>query len=210
MAPAAPGNFAIRFVEGVDGTVLASVPLRVIQARASLEVPETAMAGSPVTVRYTPAQAGSGSFITAVAPDAEPGAYTSDIKVDGGEGSLRPPGTPGRLELRFVLGGPGGGEVIARRPISLTQAVATLAASDVVAAGEAVTIRYNRPARGWGFRHHRRARRRGRTPQRLVRRRRRGGHDHRARHARHLRDPLRLGGAGDEHPIIARRTLTMR
>lgn len=72
MAPAAPGNFAIRFVEGVDGTVLASVPLRVIQARASLEAPETAMAGSPIAVRYTPAQAGSGSFITAVAPDAEP------------------------------------------------------------------------------------------------------------------------------------------
>lgn len=145
MAPTAPGTYEIRFVEGVDGTVLASRPLRVTEARASLEAPETAMAGSPVTVRYTPAQAGSGSFITAVAPDAEPGAYTSYINVDGGEGSLRLPGTPGRLELRFVLAGPGGAEVIARRPITLTPAVATLAAPDAVAAGEAVTIRYTGP-----------------------------------------------------------------
>ena len=145
MAPTAPGQYEIRFVEGVDGTVLASRPLRVTEARASLDAPDTAMAGSPITVRYTPAQAGSGSFITAVAPDAEPGAYTTYVNVDGGEGSLRLPGTPGRLELRFVLAGPGGAEVIARRPIMLSPATATLAAPDSVAAGSAVAIRYTGP-----------------------------------------------------------------
>ncbi|MBB5689196.1 Ca-activated chloride channel family protein [Roseomonas alkaliterrae] len=145
MAPIAPGRYEIRFVEGVDGTVLASRPLRVTAARATLEAPETAMAGSHVTVRHTPAQAGSGSFVTAVPPDAEAGHYITYFYADGGEGNLRLPGTPGRLELRFVLAGPGGAAVIARRPITLTPATATLNAPEAVAASEAVTIRYTGP-----------------------------------------------------------------
>ena len=150
-APGAPGSYEIRFVEGVDGTVLARAPLRVVEARATIDAPATAMAGSQITVRYTPAQAASGSFIAVVPPSAEAGDYIGGayVTVDGGEGTLRLPGTPGALELRFVLTAPGGAQVIARRPIQLTPAVATLDAPGEAAAGARITVRYTGP-RGSG------------------------------------------------------------
>ncbi|MBR0661057.1 VWA domain-containing protein [Neoroseomonas oryzicola] len=146
-APAAPGTYEIRFVEGVDGTVLARAPLRVTEARATIEAPATAMAGSHVSLRYAPGQAADGSFIAVVPPSAEPGAYIGGayVNIDGGEGRLRLPAAPGAYEVRFVLTAPGGASVIARRPITLTTPVATLDAPATAAPGTPVAIRYGGP-----------------------------------------------------------------
>lgn len=148
-APGAPGDYEIRFVEGVDGTVLARAPLRVTEARATIEAPTTAMAGSSIALRYTPGEAADGSFIAVVPPEAEATAYVAYINIDGGEGLLRLPGTPGRYELRFVLNAPGGAQVIARRPIALSPAAATLEAPASAAPGAPVAIRFTGP-RGSG------------------------------------------------------------
>lgn len=150
-APAATGAYEIRFVEGVDGTVLASIPLRVTEAQASLEAPESAMAGSTVTVRHTPATAPSGSFVAVVPPGAAPGAYIGSayFSIDGGQGVLHLPGTPGAYEVRFVLMAAGSESVVARRPIALTAPQATLEAPDTVAPGATLAVRYTGP-RGSG------------------------------------------------------------
>ncbi len=146
-APGAPGSYEIRFVEGVDGTVLARAPLRVTEARASIEGAASAMAGSLLPIRYAPGQAADGSFVAVVPPSAEPAAYigTAYVNIDGGEARLHLPGTPGTYELRYVLVASGVANVIARRPVTLTPPSATLDAPQAAAPGSQVAIRFAGP-----------------------------------------------------------------
>jgi Ca-activated chloride channel family protein len=150
-APAAPGAFEIRFVEGVDGTVLASRPLTVTPATATLAGPEAGMAGSPVTIRFTPAQAPQGSFIAIVAPEGDASAYIqgSWAYAEGEEVVIQFPATAGAYELRYVLVAPGSSEVLVRRPITATPAAATLEAPGTAAAGATITVGFTGP-RGSG------------------------------------------------------------
>jgi Ca-activated chloride channel family protein len=149
-APGTVGDYEIRFVEGMDGTVLASIPLRVTEARATLDAPAEAMAGSMVPVGYTPTVAASGSFISIAAPDAGPADYISYAFIaEEGSARLRAPGTAGRYEIRYVLDAPGGQQVLARQIITLTPASATLTAPDTAQRGEALTVRFTGP-RGAG------------------------------------------------------------
>jgi Ca-activated chloride channel family protein len=147
-APAAPGEYEIRFVEGADGTVLASIPLRVTEARATLDAPAEAMAGSMVTVGYAPTTAPPGSFVAIVRQGAEDSAYVSgawaEIEADG-RTTLRAPGTAGAHEVRYVLVAPGGAQVLLRRPLVLAEATATLTAPDAAARGERITVRVTGP-----------------------------------------------------------------
>jgi Ca-activated chloride channel family protein len=145
-APGAAGAYEIRFVEGVDGTVLASVPLRVTEARATLDAPAEAMAGSMVPVGYTPTVAPDGSFVAIVAPEAAAGDWLSFAYVaEEGSARLHAPGTAGRYEIRYVLNAPGGAQVLARQPLTLTPAAATLTAPDTAQRGEALTVRFTGP-----------------------------------------------------------------
>ncbi|WPB83944.1 vWA domain-containing protein [Sediminicoccus rosea] len=150
-APAAPGAYEIRFVEGVDGTPLAARPIAVTAAAATLVGPDGGMAGSPVAIRFTPDRAPQGSFIAITAPDAEASAYVqgSWAYADGGEVTIQLPPAAGTYELRYVLVAPGDAEVVARRPITATPPMATLDAPGAVAAGARVTVRFSGP-RGIG------------------------------------------------------------
>lgn len=150
-APALPGAYEIRFVEGVDGTPLATRPITVTAAAATLVGPDAGMAGSPVAIRFTPAESPQGSFVAIIAPDAEASAYVqgSWAYADGGEVTIQLPPAAGTYELRFVLVAPGSAEVIARRPITATPPVATLDAPGAAATGARVTVRFTGP-RGSG------------------------------------------------------------
>jgi Ca-activated chloride channel family protein len=150
-APAVPGAYEIRFVEGVDGTPLATRPLRVTPATATLAGPESGMAGSPVTIRFTPAQAPEGSFIAIIAPEAEASAYIqgSWAYVEGEAVAMHLPTTAGTYEVRYVLVASGSAEVIARRPITATPPAASLDAPQAASAGAGVIVRFTGP-RGSG------------------------------------------------------------
>ena len=146
-APGTTGPHEIRFVEGIDGTVLATRPLTVTAASATLQGPESGMAGSPVTIRYAPAQAAQGSFVAIVPPGADAAHYIQNAwaYVDGGEATINLPPTAGTYELRYVLVAPGGAQVLLRRPITATPATATLEAPATAAAGAAVTVAFTGP-----------------------------------------------------------------
>lgn len=151
-APGAPGDYEIRFIEGADGTVLVSAALRVTEARATVDAPAEAMAGSWVPVGFTPTVAAQGSFLSIAAPDSEPSAYLAWAFVtEEGRVVLHAPGNPGRYEVRYVLHAPGGDQVLARQPIALAPAVATLTAPDEARAGEALTVRFTGPRGGGDF-----------------------------------------------------------
>lgn len=147
-APAAPGAYEIRFIEGVDTTQLAMRPLRVTPAVATLTAPASIMAGSPITIGFAPAQAPPNSFISIVRPDAPPDGYISgswDNVADTGEVAIAAPPEAGAYEVRYVLAGSGGSEIIARRPLTVTPAAATLDAPATGAPGASITIRFTGP-----------------------------------------------------------------
>lgn len=143
-APGVPGAYEIRFVEGIDGTPLATRPLTVTAAAATLQGPESGMAGSPVTIRYAPAQAPQGSFVAIVPPGAGADDYIQNAwaYADGGEAAIHLPPTAGSYELRYVLVAPGGAQVLLRRPITATPPAATLEAPASAAAGSPVTVAF--------------------------------------------------------------------
>lgn len=146
-APAAPGAYEIRFIEGVDGTPLATRALTVTAATATMEAPEAGMAGSPITIRFTPAEAPQGSFLAIVAADAEASSYLQGSwdYAEGGQVTIHMPAAAGPYELRYVLVAPGSNEVLARRPITATAPAASLDAPGSAAAGSKIAIRFTGP-----------------------------------------------------------------
>jgi Ca-activated chloride channel family protein len=146
-APATPGRYEIRFVEGVDGTVLTTRPLNVTAATATISGPDSGMSGSPVTIAFSPANAPQGSFISIIQPATDASAYIhgSWANVDGETVTIQLPVTPGTYEMRYVLVAPGKAEVLARRPIIATPPVGSLDAPDVAAVGASISVRFTGP-----------------------------------------------------------------
>jgi Ca-activated chloride channel family protein len=146
-APATPGRYEIRFVEGVDGTVLTTRPLNVTAATATISGPDSGMSGSPVTIAFSPAQAPQGSFISIIQPGTDASAYIhgSWANVDGETVTIQLPVTPGTYEMRYVLVAPGKAEILARRPIIATPPVGSLDAPDVAAVGASISVRFTGP-----------------------------------------------------------------
>lgn len=151
-APTAPDAYEIRFTEGVEQTYLATRPLRVTAASATLDAPDVAMAGSPITIRFTPPQTTPDSFIAIVPAAAEASAYiinSWDSGANAAEVTIQVPSAAGAYEVRYVLAGPGGAQIVSRRPLTATPAVATLEAPDTAAVCASVTVRVTGP-RGRG------------------------------------------------------------
>ncbi len=150
-APGTPGRYEIRLVEGVDGTVLVTRPLHVTATTATISGPASGMAGSPVTIVFSPAQAPQGSFISIVLPDAEASAYINGSweSIEGEKATMHLPATPGTYEMRYVLAAPGNAAVLARQTIIVTPPVASLNAPDVAMTGATISVQFTGP-RGRG------------------------------------------------------------
>jgi Ca-activated chloride channel family protein len=149
--PATPGRYELRFIEGVDNTILATRPINITAATATLRGPDTGMAGSAVTIEFTPADAAKGSFISIIAPGADADAYIhgSWENAEGGNVTIHLPPAAGTYELRYVLVAAGASSVIARQSIIATRPVASLDAPATAGIGATVPVRFTGP-RGRG------------------------------------------------------------
>jgi len=145
--PLEPGEYELRFVQN-NKKVLARRPITVTAALATISGPETAGAGEEVTVEFTGPPAGSGDWITVVAPDAADNKYNDyHYTRNGSPGTIRMPLEPGEYELRFVQGNK---KILARQKITVTEVTATLSAKDTAIAGETVSVAFTGPAPGQG------------------------------------------------------------
>jgi len=144
--PVEPGDYEVSYMLGRPLRKLATAPITATPATATLTAPDTAIAGETVTVEFTGPPAGPSDWITVVAPDAEDNKYNDyHYTTRGGPAKIRMPLEPGAYELRFVQGGK---SVIARRPITVTAAVATLDAPEKAGAGESVKVAFTGPPGG--------------------------------------------------------------
>lgn len=145
--PLEAGEYEIRFVQG-NTKVLARKSITVTAALATISGPETAVAGEEVQVEFTGPEAASGDWITVTAPDAPANKYNSyHYTRQGSPATIRMPLEPGEYELRFVQGNK---KVIARQPITVTAATATLSAKDTAIAGETISVEFTGPAAASG------------------------------------------------------------
>ena len=142
--PVDPGDYVIRYMLGRPIRDLAAADITVTAASATLSAQDEAIAGEQVSVEFTGPPAGSGDWITVVSPDAQERAFTNyHYTKQGSPAELRMPLEAGDYELRFVQNNK---KVLARKPIRVVAAVATLSGPQTATGGEQVQVEFTGPA----------------------------------------------------------------
>jgi Ca-activated chloride channel family protein len=143
--PLAPGDYEFRYVLNTDRKVLARAPITLTDITASLEGPESAGAGSELSVTWT----GPGydrDYVTIAPAGADDGSYLGYAYArNGNPARFQAPTEPGDYELRYVANS-NGDDVIARRPISIVAVTASVSAPTSVPAGSPVSVEWSGPA----------------------------------------------------------------
>lgn len=123
-APGEAGRFQVRYVlEAADGRrVLASEPISVTAASATLRFPEAVETGTEFKVEWTGPGA-SGDYVDLVpaghgSPDGEIDYFYVDGEAEK-SGTLTAPGEAGDFEVRYVLDAPDGRRVLASVPLAV-------------------------------------------------------------------------------------------
>ncbi len=147
--PAVPGDYEVRYIlangytlyPGMQQVVQTVAPIRVVDVAASIAGPASAVGGATIDVQWTgPADEKKDDFISVVTPGAEKPNPDSRTNVFARGGvmqeriPIRVPAIEGEYELVYFL--QPGTRVLARTPISITRAAATVDAPETVRAGE--------------------------------------------------------------------------
>jgi len=137
-------NYEVRYVEGQDGATLASDPVEVRPVSASVEGPESAVAGSEVEVEWS-GPTFEGCYVTIIEKEAGDETYGKYFYTGRSESPtmLRTVETPGPAEIRFITAE---GKVLARDTIQLEAPTVELTeVPEKVAAGEAFRVKWDGP-----------------------------------------------------------------
>lgn len=141
--PGVPGNYELRYVVASDVQVIAASPLTAIPTSATLVAPDTVPAGSRITVQWTGPNNAS-DYIALAEPGQSGNQYRAFVYVDdSGSLTMGAPGIPGDYELRYILAADA--QVIAAHAFKVTPVTASLEASDSVAPGGSVTVKWSGP-----------------------------------------------------------------
>ena len=141
-APLEAGAYELRYVQA-GKKVIARKPISVEAVGASMSSPETAMAGTRHDISWT-GPGGDRDWITVTAPSARDNAYTDYAYMrEGNPVTILMPLEAGDYEVRYVQNGK---KVIARNPIRITAAEASLDAPATVQAGSKVNVGWTGPA----------------------------------------------------------------
>ncbi len=147
-APLEPGSYEVRYVQqGTSGQangsafrVLASAPITIGAAAATLAAPDNASTGQTISIEWTgPDQ--SRDYITIALSDAPDRAYTNYAYTKQGSPlTLKTPVEPGDYEIRYVQAS---NKALARIPITISAANIKINAPDTAQAGETISVDWN-------------------------------------------------------------------
>lgn len=147
-APGQPGTYDLRYVwQGPDGRhVLTSIALDVRDSDVAIIAPAGVVAGSTMTVEW------KGPATDTDYLDIVPAGYTDTsgelsyaYTAGGNPATMKAPGDAGSYELRYVLQGPDGRRVLTSVPLTVTEAVASLAFPPEVSGGTQITVFWKGP-----------------------------------------------------------------
>lgn len=145
--PLEAGDYELRFVQG-NKKVIARQAITVTAASATLSAKDSAIAGETVSVDFTGPTPASGDWVTVTTPDAPENKFTSyHYTKSGSPADIRMPLDAGEYEFRFVQANK---KVLARKPISVRAAIATLDGPDSAKVKELVSVAFTGPPPGSG------------------------------------------------------------
>lgn len=130
-------------VTGQASTVTLELPE--ITYQATLDAVDTTPIGSTIDVTWD-AEIGENDYVTVVTPDTDTRTYRNYTYISKGNPlPLTMPLVPGAYELRYIRSGGGMQDVIATRPISVTDLTVSLDAADEVGAGAVLDVTWDGP-----------------------------------------------------------------
>ncbi len=140
--PITPGTYEIRYIVNQDAVIGATRTIEVTPVTATVAAPETALAGSKVTVDWTGPDY-KNDYVTISKPDdAKYEAYTYTNQ--GSPLQVQAPAEPGTYEIRyFAQGRPD--TILARIPLEVLPVTATLKANGTVAPGGNLAVEWEGP-----------------------------------------------------------------
>ncbi|MCR8723564.1 VWA domain-containing protein [Frigidibacter sp. ROC022] len=143
--PLTPGTYELRYVaQGRPDKVLASRPISVVEVGATLEAPETVIAGSEVKIAWT-GPGNRNDFVSVASPGEDPNKYENYAYTrNGSPAKVTMPLTPGTYELRYVAQGRPD-KVLASRKIEVVAAEVSLSAPTEAVAGETIQVTWSGP-----------------------------------------------------------------
>lgn len=154
MTPAAPGEYEIRYVmnasyskrDSMRYAVQAAIPIVVTDVAASVAGPQHAVGGSTIDVQWQGPADGWQDDVLSIVPRGS-GAFNRDswakVARDGSANNpaaIRVPAVAGDYDIAYVL--VPGERIIARAPLTVTRARASIEAPDRVVAGRDFEVRY--------------------------------------------------------------------
>ena len=140
-APEQPGDYLLVFTHG--GEVVASQPLRVVMAEATITAPATAGAGESIEVSWT-GPISRGDLVTWAERDGESirgSAYGYVGNTADGSRSLRAPADAGEYDVVYRTGS----TILARAPVTVGRINATVTAPASIHAGGRIEVTFEGP-----------------------------------------------------------------
>lgn len=142
-APIEPGNAEVRYMSGQSRKVLATTPIIIEPAEATLSASEEAVAGAQVKIEWTGPD-NQGDYITIVPADADAGTYQNYAYTQTGSPlTVKAPIETGPFEIRYLTGQ--GDKTLAARPIAIQEAAVKLEAPDSGIAGSEIPVEWVGP-----------------------------------------------------------------
>ncbi len=154
--PKDPGDYEIRYVmsggyttyEGMMHSVQHTIPITVTDIAASVSGPASAVGGSTIDVMWEgPAEGWENDFISIIEVGAEKSNRDSNAKLAARSGEaltpapIRVPAMDGDYEIAYIM--EPGHRVIARTPLTISRAQASVDAPATVKAGTSFTVKYS-------------------------------------------------------------------
>jgi Ca-activated chloride channel homolog len=147
--PDALGIHELRYVINQSGRTLASRPIILVPASASLEAPRAIVPGGQIEVAWSGPN-NPQDYITIVERGAAEGSHTDYWRTSrGSPARLRAPQAEGEYELRYVINQ--SGRTLAAVPVAVGAGDVSLAVEGEARAGAVVTVRWEGPGRFQDF-----------------------------------------------------------
>jgi hypothetical protein len=148
-APGKAGTYEVRYSSGVNSLKLQSKLIKVVTAQASIEAPDRAKLGEPVSIKWE-GPANDKLYVTIVAADARDNAYDQYQYISAGNPLvLNAPEKPGAYEIRF--NNDADDTVLARRPLTVDTVPVSLNAPTSAMVGQPITVEWEGPANQGDF-----------------------------------------------------------
>ncbi|MCW5695892.1 MAG: hypothetical protein KIS96_04045 [Bauldia sp.] len=142
--PLPAGSYELRYWSAALWEVVGTTPVTLAEPSATLDAPGEVAGGATVTIAWDgPANIGDRIAISVVDAPADFVLAVARVSFGGVPVRLGAPVQAGTYELRYLAAD---GAVIARRPIAVTAADASIAPPGTVEAGSAFTVAWSGPA----------------------------------------------------------------